>query len=439
MIVVPTTMKRLHPSIRYFCLTVFTLISLSAKLANGTEDWPEFRGPTGQGISDAKNAPVNLDLERDLVWKAGIPGKGWSSPVIVDGTIVLTTGSEEPESGHYALSVLAMDTERGDLLWEKAVFKPSEEEASQMHFKNSLASPTVLVSEGIVYAHFGHMGTVAMSLSDGEIIWKQKIAYQPLHGTGGSPVLVDGMLVYNQDAKDKPYVTALDARTGELAWQTSRNHDANRKFSFSTPLVVNNRGRSEIVSPGSGIIAGYRPKDGREVWRVTFPVGFSITPRPIEAEGVLYFSTGFMRPSLYAIRLDGATGDLTDSHVEWVVHRSMPKTPSPVYKDGMVFALEDAGRLSCLDAKTGEVLWMESLKANFSASPVLAGDTLYCMTEEGLYFAIGVSKEGMALRSQVDFGERSLASPAILNETIYIRTESHLWKLGNGTNVDLGS
>ena len=146
-----------------------------------------------------------------------------------------------------------------------------------------------------------------------------------------------------------------------------------------------------------------------------------------------------MRPSLYAIRLDGATGDLTDSHVEWVVHRSMPKTPSPVYKDGMVFALEDAGRLSCLDAKTGEVLWMESLKANFSASPVLAGDTLYCMTEEGLYFAIGVSKEGMALRSQVDFGERSLASPAILNETIYIRTESHLWKLGNGTNVDLGS
>lgn len=431
-------MKRFFSSPQYCCLIAFAGLQFASALA-GTENWPEFRGPTGQGISDALNAPANLDLERNLVWKASIPGKGWSSPVVVDGVIVLTTGSEEPENGHYELSVLALDAENGEGLWEKAVFNPTEEEASKMHFKNSLASPTALVADGIVYAHFGHMGTVAMRLSDGEVVWKQKIAYLPLHGSGGSPVLVDGFLVFNQDAKDKPFVTALNARTGELAWQTSRNYETKRKFSFSTPLVVSNRGRSEIVSAGSGIIAGYRPEDGHEIWRITYPEGFSLTPRPVEAEGMLYFSTGFMRPSLYAIRLDGATGDLTDSHVEWISHRSMPKTPSPIYSEGMVFTLEDAGRLSCLDAKTGDPFWMESLRGNFSASPVLVGDTLYCVSEEGVCSVLGVSKKGMTLRSQIDFEERSLASPAIVDGTIYIRTQSHLWKLGNAGNGDIGS
>ncbi len=431
-------MKRFFSFPPIFCLTAFIVLHLASAVA-GTENWPEFRGPTGQGISEAVNAPVQLDLERNLVWKARIPGKGWSSPVVVDGTIVLTTGSEEPENGHYELSVLALDAESGELLWEKTVFQPTEEVASEIHFKNSLASPTAIVADGIVYAHFGHMGTVAMRLSDGEVLWKQKIAYKPLHGSGGSPVLVDGVLVYNQDAKDKPFVTALDAKTGELAWQTSRNHDADRKFSFSTPLHVNNGGRSEIVSAGSGIIAGYRPKDGHEIWRVTYPVGFSLAPRPVEAEGILYFSTGFMRPSLYAIRLDGATGDLTDSHVEWISHRSMPKTPSPTYSKGMVFTLEDAGRLSCLDAKTGEPLWMEPLKANFSASPVLVGNTLYCVSEEGVCSVLAVSREGMTLLSQIDFEEQSLASPAIVNGAIYLRTLSHLWRLGSATNGDFGS
>jgi len=431
-------MKRFCLFPQFFCLVAFAVLFVAFARA-GTKNWPEFRGATGQGLSDAVNAPVDLDLERDVVWKANIPGKGWSSPVVVDETIVLTTASEAPENGHYELSVLALDAQSGKLRWEKSVFKPTEEEASEMHFKNSLASPTALVAEGIVYAHFGHMGTVAMRLADGEVVWKQKIAYSPLHGSGGSPVLVNGVLVYNQDAKDKPFVTALDAKTGKLAWQTSRNHEMKRKFSFSTPLVVNNSGRIEIVSAGSGIIAGYLPKDGQEIWRVTYPEGFSLTPRPVEAEGMLYFSTGFMRPSLYALRLDGATGDLTNSHVEWTTHRSMPKTPSPVYSEGMVFTLEDAGRLSCLDAKTGEPLWMESLRGNFSASPVLAGDTLYCVSEEGVYFALGVSREGMTLRSQVDFEERSLASPAIVDGAIYLRTLSHLWKLGSAADGDLGS
>ncbi len=396
----------------------------------GTLDWPEFRGPTGQGISEAIDVPVILDLERDVVWKTRIPGLGWSSPVIVDGKIALTSGSETSENGHYQLSVLVLDAESGELLWQRAVIEPTQEEADKMHFKNSLASPTALIKDDVVYAHFGHMGTVAVRLSDGETIWKQKIDYRPLHGAGGSPILVDGLLVYNQDARDHPFVTALDAKTGKLVWQTPRNRDVKRRFSFSTPLLVNNGGRREIVSPGSGIIGGYRPSDGQEMWRVTYEPGFSLTPRPIVVDDMLYFSTGFMRPSFYAIRLDGATGDLTDSHVEWTTHSSMPKTPSPVYGMGMVFTIEDAGRLSCLDAKTGELLWMESLKANFSASPVLVGETLYCISEGGIFLSIGVSREGMKIHSRVEFEEKSLASPAILDGAIFLRTQHHLWKFG---------
>ncbi len=418
-------MKRLSPIFSWSTALAF----LNACLATaGTLNWPEFRGPNGQGISEAVDVPAELNLKKNLVWKTKIPGKGWSSPVIVDGTIVLTTASEEPVDGQYQLSVMALEAESGKLLWEKMVLEPKEEEASQLHYKNSLASPTALIADEVVYAHFGHMGTAALRLTDGDVIWKQKIAYKPLHGAGGSPILVDGLLVYNQDARDYPFVTALDAKTGELAWQTSRNYNARRKFSFSTPLLVNNQGRSEIISAGSGIIAGYRPQDGQEIWRVTFDEGFSLTPRPIEAKSILYFSTGFMRPSFYAIRLDGATGDLTESHVEWTTHSSMPKTPSPTYSKGMVFTLEDAGRLSCLDAKTGELLWMEPLKANFSASPVLVGDTLYCVSEEGAFLSLGVSREGLKILSRIEFGEEALASPAIVNGAIYQRTNSHLWK-----------
>lgn len=407
----------------------FFLLSFCLTVSASTVDWPQFRGPTGQGISRALNPPLEWGPEKNVVWKTEIPGRGWSSPVVVDGRIVLTSGKDEAVDGFHELRVIQVDAETGMIVWDKSVLRVSKGEGSDKHPKNSLASATALIDGGVIYAHFGPMGTVALDFEDGEVLWKQKIAYTSQHGSGSSPVLVDGLLVFNTDGVKAPRVTALHADTGKLAWRTARSHKVRNNFSFSTPLVIDNRGRREIISPGSGMVGAYRPSDGKELWRVTYPMGFSLTPRPIFVEDRVYMSTGFMRPSLYAIRVDGATGDLTKSHVEWKYSRSMPKTPSPLFAMGGVLTLEDDGRLQSVDAQTGELRWRKPLRGKFSASPVLVGELLYCISEEGLCFVIRLRQDECEILSEIDLGERALASPALVDNALYIRTHPHLWKI----------
>ena len=407
----------------------FFLLSFCVTVSGSTVDWPEFRGPTGQGISRAINPPLQWGPEKNVVWKTEIPGRGWSSPVVVDGKIVLTSGMDEAVDGFHELKVIQVDAETGMIVWDKTVLRGSKVEGGDKHPKNSLASATALIDGGVIYAHFGPMGTVALNFENGEVLWKQKVAYTSQHGSGSSPVLVDGLLVFNTDGVKAPAVTALHADTGELAWRTARSHTVRNNFSFSTPLVIDNRGRKEIISPGSGMVGAYRPSDGKELWRVTYPMGFSLTPRPIFVEDRVYLSTGFMRPSLYAIRVDGATGDLTESHVEWKYSRSMPKTPSPIFSMGGVLTLEDDGRLQSVDAQTGELRWRKALKGKFSASPVLVGDLLYCISEEGLCVVIRLRQDECEILSEIDLGERALASPALVDNALYIRTHPHLWKI----------
>jgi len=197
-------------------------------------------------------------------------------------------------------------------------------------------------------------------------------------------------------------------------------------------LLIKNNGRSEIISAGSGMVGAYQPSDGKELWRVTYPMGFSVSTRPIVVGEKVIVGTGYLRPSLYAIRLDGATGDLTESHVEWMYHKGMPKTPSPNYAKGGILTLEDVGRLQSLDPETGELRWRSSLRGTFSASPVLASDDLlYVLSEEGLCFVIRIQETGCEIVSEIDLGEPVLASPIVADNTLYIRTESHLWKIRN--------
>ena len=180
------------------------------------------------------------------------------------------------------------------------------------------------------------------------------------------------------------------------------------------------------------MVGSYRPEDGKELWIVRYKMGYSMATRPIFVDGVIYMGTGFARPSVYAIRVDGATGDLTDTHVKWMYHKSMPKSPSPNFVNGNILTLEDAGRLQSLNAETGEKRWMESLKGMFSASPVLVGDDLlYVVSEEGLFYVLRVSDEGCEIISQIEMEEETLATPAIVDDLIYLRTRHHLWKIGN--------
>lgn len=406
---------------------VLALIPLHAEAE--FSEWAKYRGPTGQGVSYAKNVPTNWSTEKNIVWKTEIIGRGWSSPLLLDGKIVLTTAMEETVNDLHDLKVLQVDAETGEILWIKTVLHATIAEGQDRHPKNSLASPTPAIEDGVIYAHFGHMGTVALDFDTGETLWKQKISYTAKNGAGGSPVLVGDLLVFTTDGVEAPIVTALHKKTGKIAWRTTRSHQVKNNFSHGTPLVIDNNGRTEIVSPGSGMVGAYRPEDGKELWKVRYPMGFSMSTRPIFVDGVLYMGTGFSRPSFYAIRVDGATGDLTDTHVKWMYHKSMPKTPSPNFVNGNVITLEDDGRLQCLDSETGELLWMEPLRGKFSASPVQVGDLLYCVSEEGLCYVIRVGDEGCEILSEIEMGEETLASPAIVDNTIYLRTRHHLWKI----------
>lgn len=396
----------------------------------GAEEWTEFRGPDAQGVVTAVDVPVTLDFENNLVWKTPIPGKGWSSPVLSDGLVVLTTAVKTDQ---VELRAMAVKAETGEVIWETTLFEPSAKEAGTIHSKNTLASSSPLIAEGVVYAHFGHMGTAALELKSGQVKWRYHETYGAMHGNGGSPVLVDGVLIFSADGADEGLLRGLDAQTGKLKWEVNRNRDVSRTFSFGTPLVVEVDGQTQVVSQGSGMVGGYRPRDGKLLWWVDYGEGYSVVPRPICQDGRVYVTTGFNRANLLAIRLAGAEGEVTDSHVEWIFDKDVPKTPSMVLSGDTIYMVDDTGRLSALDRKTGERLWRDTYKRKVSASLTLVGDKLYAFSEEGDGFVHEVSREGATELAANSFGEPVFASPIIFDGTLIVRSEKFLWRFGKET------
>jgi outer membrane protein assembly factor BamB len=392
-------------------------------------DWPEFRGPTHDGVATAVNVPIEWSATDNIAWKQPIPGSGWSSPVLVDGKIYLTSATGSAEAGDVSLRALCIDAADGHVVWDVEVLQPDADDVKALHQKNSLASPTPIVDGGRVYVHFGHMGTAALDL-DGNVLWRQTdVKYSPMHGNGGSPALAGDLLVFNCDGIDAQFVAALDRATGQVRWKTPRDGSSQRPFSFSTPLVVDVDGTLQVISPASGFVGAYESRAGNELWRVNYGEGFSVVPRPVFAHGLIYVATGFMRASVLAIDPRGARGDATESHVVWKFDRSVPTTPSLLATGNEIYFVADNGVATCLDALTGEEHWSKRLGGGFSASPVSADGKVYFLSEEGVTYVVRAATEYELLATN-DLGERTLASPAVADGTIYLRTESHLWRIG---------
>ena len=394
--------------------------------ATAADSWPQFRGPNGDGVATGES-PTKWGPSKGVAWKIQLPGEGWSSPVFHDGKVVVTTSREK--DGKTLLGVHAYALADGTEAWSVDLFEPTEKELSARHPKNSLATPTPLIADGVVFVHFGHMGTAALKLADGSTVWTRKFEYPPMHGGGSSPVLAGDHIILNIDAEKDPAVYALDPKTGETRWRTARNQEVSRTFSFCTPTVIQNDGRTEVISPGSGMVGAYAPEDGKLLWKVTYGEGFSVVPRPVTDGERIYVATGFLKPELLAIRLGGAKGDATDSHLEWTVKRRIPKTPSFILNGGQLVVLDDAGFLRGFDAASGTELWREKLVGNFSASPLLCGETLYCFTEDGIACVLKLGKDGASIISEIDMGERLFASPAVIDGHLIVRSEKHLWRI----------
>jgi outer membrane protein assembly factor BamB len=330
---------------------------------------------------------------------------------------------------------MCLDAADGKVLWDVEVFRPDPAAAAAIHKKNSPASATPIVADGKLYVHFGHMGTAALDLS-GKVLWRQaSVTYPPVHGNGGSPALAGGLLVFNCDGANDPFVAAVDAASGEVRWKTPRDTPAKSKFSFSTPLAIDVDGRAQLVSAASGFVAGYDPADGRELWRVRYGEGYSVVPRPVYAHGLLFVSSGFDSPVLYAIRPAGAAGDVTDTHVAWKARKGAPCTPSPLVVGDEVYFVSDTGVATCADAKTGAVHWTERLDGNFSASPVSAEGRVYFQNESGVGYVVAADRS-FRLLAENDLGEPSLASYAVADGALFIRTRNHLWRIGGGRDAE---
>ena len=387
------------------------------------QDWPAFRGPTGQGHSSEHGLPLEWSETTNLVWKTPVPGRGWSSPVVADGRVWLTTATAV---GAGSLRLLAYDVETGQEVVNTEVFRVDE--TASPNPKNSLASPTpVLDVDGArVYVHFGADGTAALTTT-GEVVWTTRFPYVTQHGNGGSPVLYNGRLILSVDGYDTAYVVALDAATGEERWRTARRQPISQ--AYSTPLVIRVGDRDQLFSIGAFRATAYDPESGEEIWEVSYGDGFSNVPAPVFGHGMVYVATGFQVPSLLAVRADGR-GDVTASHTAWTLRRGVPLTPSPLLVGDELYIVSDLGVATCLDARTGETRWQERLGGNFSASPVFADGRIYFQSEEGVTTVVAPGTEYRELATNQLDGA-ILASMAVANGSLFIRTHGHLYRIGD--------
>lgn len=385
------------------------------------EDWPEFRGPTGQGHSTERGLPLEWSESRNVIWKTPVPGLGWSSPVVAGGRVWMTSAVRERDGA--SLRALAFDAETGNEAVNVEVFRLRN--AALANLKNSHASPTPIIDGDRVYVHFGADGTAALTTS-GDIVWKARFPYVNQHGNGGSPVLYEDLLIFSCDGWDAAFVIALDKRTGKVRWKTQRRSPADQ--AYTTPLVIRVGDRDQVVSVGAYRAAAYDPQSGREIWRVAYRDGFSNVPRPVYGHGLVYIATGFQQPSLIAVRADG-TGDVTRTHTAWTAQRGAPLTPSPLLVGDEIYMVSDIGIASALDAKTGVAHWQQRLGGNYSASPVFADGRIYFLSEEGMATVIVPGTEFRTLaRNQLD--GTTLASMAVSGGSIFIRTDSHVYRIG---------
>ena len=393
----------------------FILLFLTLFLSSS--DWPQFRGPTGQGHSDEHDLPLNWSETTNVRWKVAIPGRGWSSPVVKGDRIWLTTATEEGKS----LRALAVDRNSGAILLNVELFRLKSPKLTNS--KNSLASPTPIIDGDRVFLHFGALGTACITQS-GEIVWKTRLEYDNgQHGTGGSPVLYGDLLIISCDGNEDQFVVALDKLTGKVRWKKPREGYQ----AYTTPLIVSLPTGDQVISPGAFRAVAYEPRTGKELWQVTYGEGFSNVPTPVYGAGLVFICTGFQQASLLAVRLDGR-GDVTKSKVVWKLDRGVPLTPSPLLVGDELYFVTDNGIATCVDAKTGKEYWRARLGGNHSASPIYADGRIYFLSEEGESVVVAPGRQLKHLATNQIEG-RTLASMAVAGGSIFVRSETHLYRI----------
>ncbi len=416
---------------------------LSLPRAEADESWPQFRGPTGQGQAAVCVVPDHFDQKSAMRWRTELEGRGWSSPVVENGKIWLTTAIEHERlkktvrnevkdvASKLNLKVLCVDFATGSLVHNIEVAEFAD--AEPIHALNSYASPTPVIADGKVYCHFGSYGTWCLDAASGKTVWTKRLVIDHSVGPGSSPIISGKSLILVCDGIDEQFVAALDIETGNELWRTKRPemqaNSTEMKKAYSTPIAIEVAGKEQVIAPGAQWICSYDPRTGEELWRAKHGSGFSTSPSAVYWNGLVVFSTGFMKPELVAVKADGK-GDVTDSHIAWRVKRGAPNKPSPLVSGGHLYVIADNGILTQI-GPNGEDLWQERLGGNYSASPVGSGDRMFICSHEGIVTVIKAGDAYQELARNELAGEgRLMASPAVVDGDLLIRSENALMRFG---------
>ena len=421
------------------------LAALSLALGAGVivhAQWPQHRGPNGNGIADSRNLPLTWSETSNVRWKIPLHGRAWSSPVILDGRIWVTTATPDGK----ALSVIAVDQDTGRTLHDLKLFDVAEPQYA--HPFNSYASPSPVLEPGRVYVTFGSPGTAALDAATGKVLWERRdLECNHFRGAGSSPILFGDLLIMHFDGADVQYVVALDKRTGRTVWRTPRSvdfkdlgpdgkpkADGDLRKAFATPHIVEVDGRPMLISLGGRATYGYDPQTGRELWRIEEHTSHSASTRPVAGHGLIFYPTGFDTPKLFAIRPTGS-GNATDTHVVWRFARSVPNKPSILLVDDLIYMINDVGIATAVEAKTGEMVWQSRVGGTFSASPLYADGRIYLFDEDGKTTVIAGGREfRMLAENQLDNG--FMASPAVAGDALFLRTKTDLYRIEGTTAPD---
>jgi outer membrane protein assembly factor BamB len=416
------------------CLLVLTGFLIGLANAAAGDNWPEFRGPTGDGHSDAVGLPLHWSETMNVKWKTAIHDKGWSSPVIWGNKVWLTTAPIDGKE----LYVLGIDWETGKILHDIKVF--DVDKPAFCHPYNSYASPTPAVDANRVYVHFGTYGTACLDSETGQTIWSRRdLNCDHFRGPASSPILSGDRLFVSFDGIDMQYVVALDKHTGQTIWKRDRDIDygttvGDLKKAYSTPALVKTQAGDQLVSPAAVATIAYDPATGSELWRVRHG-GMNASARPLAGLGMVFVCTGDSGPyGLFAVRPDGH-GDVTKSQVVWRTNKGVPARASCLLVGDSIYMATEKGMATCLDANTGQTIWQKRLGGEFIASPIYADGRIYCFNTEGGAQVLQAGREEKLLAANhLDAG--CMASPAVAGKAIFVRTKTHLYRIeekaGNG-------
>jgi outer membrane protein assembly factor BamB len=414
-------------------LQTFLLSLVLSKTVNGqAENWTHFRGSNLDGISYSKGIPVKWSDSTGIAWKIALPGKGWSSPVVYENQVWVTTSEDEGKK----LYAICYELTSGKELKKILLFEPSGKLSK--HGLNSWATPTPCIEKGFVYVHFGTFGTACIKSTSGDIAWKRTdLNCEHVQGPASSPVIYKNLLILHIEGSDIQYITALDKATGKAVWKTERPLEVYSKLkpiskkAYITPLIINVKGRDLLISNGSAACIAYNPMTGEEVWRVVQGEDSTIS-MPFFDAGLIFFHTGYVTPpggenysEILAVDPSGK-GDITASGVKWRIKTPVLQLLTPVAKDGIIYTVDTKNNFMLIESKTGKIIWQKRMNAKYNSSPLWINGLIYLTSVNGETTVLKAGTDPQVISVNKITGE-TYATAAVSGKRLIIRTGSLLY------------